>query len=689
MQWLAYILVALVFSLLPLTAKAGEPGLRLYNQELDQYTESPGIASDIHTQINGNLARTNVVQYFFNHTDQWQEGVYTHPLPQDASVDKLVMIVGEKRILGFVAQKDKARKIYETAKNEGKASGLVEQHRPNLFRTSVANIPPQSLVAIEIAYQHGIKIDGREFSMRLPLAVTPRYDQFTADDFLQLASNEASETQMAELAERISLFDFDDGNNPARLNIKLSGGAAIQDLKSTSHKVDVKKTSDKSFEVSTKNRILEGEQDFVLEWSLPETKDPVSFMHQEEIDGYYYAHLVVIPPEDGVINYNPKRQVTLILDTSGSMQGPSIRQAKSAIREALHDLNDNDLFNVIHFNSYTDSLFGDSKPASVDNIKKALRWVNSLSADGGTVMFPALKAAFDERPRKEYLRQIVFVTDGAIGYGSDLGGYIKEHITNERFFAVGIGAAPNADLMETVARQGRGTFTFISDVAQTKAQMGALFAKMKSPALTDIRLILGDENADVVPGNLPDLLSGEPLSVAIKSSKPLDTIGLEALKGGRVWSDLVQISSHDNAEGIGKVYAARKIQDIRLSDPYGNDALKTAAMTDLAIEHQIVSAYTSLVAVDEKRIRPENAPISTKRYHPNLPKGWQLAEYDPRDVARDYFDLKQNGTAMEELKKDINLPQTDTGYVIQLLMGMIMVLLSIMLMMRMNVRIWN
>jgi len=698
MHKLAFAFWVYIMILIPLAAWAGEEAspLRFYDQELKAFIDAPGIATEIRTDVDGVIAKTHVVQYFYNNTDQWQEGVYTYPLPEDASVDRLVMVVDDRRILGFVAEKEKAKKIYETAKQEGKAAGLVEQHRPNIFKTSVANIPPKSLIAIEIGYQHEASIDERTLSLRVPMAITPRFDMFDVKDLLTLAAAESGEAQKGplarELAERIALFDFEDGHNPVHIEFNVDAGFKPDFIASPSHKVQVNSSGEGRFHVSPRENILPGEQDFVLSWDLPKssTQNVLSFMHEERLEGNVYTHLMILPPvQQSLLDSAPKRQVSLIIDTSGSMSGPSIRQAKAALREAVYDLNADDLFNVIEFNSDTKALFDRSLPASPENIKTALRWIEQLEAEGGTVMFPSVEMALGEAVQDGYLRQVVFMTDGAIGYESDLGDYIASHVGEARFYAVGIGAAPNSHLMQMMAESGRGTFTYISDIDETQKKMGALFKKMKSPVVTDLSLdIRGAGTLEMTPTVLPDLMTGEPVSVVIRSKRAIKSARLngQQISGGqpKSWSQDVTLAPQTNAEGISRLYARKKIGEIMASRSGLTSEQKQAQVTSLGVQHQILSAYTSFVAVDEKIIRPKNATLLAKRYNPNLPKGWQLAEYDPRDAARAYDDyLKEHdGQSPEnELKRKINLPQTADGYMVRLVTGLVLMMLAAALMM--------
>ncbi len=686
-----------VFFIQPAFAAEEASPLQFYNAELSQYTDAPGIATEIDVSVNGTIARTRVIQYFANDTQEWQEGKYTYPLPENAAVDKLVMVIGERRIVGFVAHREKARKIYEQAKKEGKATSLVEQRRDNLFHTSVANIPPQSLIAIEIGYQHDIAVDGHDLSLRIPMAVTPRYDEFSPADFITLASAEQGRAA-EEIVERLALMNFSDGANPVALRASLRPGFALGNVTSPSHKINVNE-EDGITEVSTEQRILKGEQDFVLHWS-PQNKDkPLSFIHSEEIDGSVYTHLVVMPPKDAQ-DFAPKktkpRQVSFIIDISGSMGGPSIRQAKAAMIEAVQDLDDDDYFTLTSFESVTEWLFDQPVQATAANRKEALKWIAGLDARGGTVMQPALERALSEDHKSGYLRQIVFMTDGAIGYEGKLASYIQDNVGQARFYAVGIGAAPNAYFMRLVAESGRGTFTFIADVKETEKTMRELFKKMKSPVLTDLALHMPDGiSAETTPAKIPDLMAGEALSVAIKSDRPLYDLTLTGWRGTKSWKQNIDTddAAKEASEGIGRIYARRKIQEIKFSDPAAANPETESRITALGIDHQIMSDYTSFVAVDEKILRPHGEQIVTKRYNPNLPKGWELAAFSPREAARAYDEYLQEQAAKQDesqnnLKHDINLPQTATNWMVRLVLSLMMIGLSLFMQGRALIRRW-
>jgi len=663
--------------------------MRFFDKSQNSYVDARGIASEMEIDVHGNIGRARVIQYFANDTDQWQEGKYTYPLPPDAAVDKLVMMVGPHRILGFVAQREKARHVYEQAKRDGKAASLVEQHRENVFQTSVSNIPPRSLIAIEMAYQFNVSVEQNVFSMRIPMAITPRYDEFMPEEFLTLAAAQGDEDNnkvSRTLIERLVLFDFENGNNPFALRINIDPGFPVGTINSTSHDIVTKTDESGLITISPEQNILQGEQDFVLEWAAQDKAAPITFLHSETIGETVYTHLMVLPPhntKDFIANHNVPRQVSMIIDISGSMAGPSIKQAKAALIEAVEDLEPQDYFSVISFESHTKWLFDHPVPATRDNQKRAIKWIANLEATGGTVMQPAIEKALSEPVIKDRLRQVVFITDGAIGYEGALAAYIRDHVGEARFFAVGIGAAPNSYMMELIARAGRGSATFIGDVKETETKMKDLFAKMKAPVLTDIVLNFPDiMDAEVIPDKIPDLLAGVPVSLAIKSDRPLGALSLEGMRGDRKWSKHIDGNDRRQAQGVGRIFARRKIAEIKFGDPAQNSAQSEAMITMLGIEHQIMSDYTSFVAVDEKSIRSAGEPLVFRRYDPNLPKGWTLADFKPRDAAQAYDQylerLQDNDNSQNHLKHDINLPQTATNWMMQLLIGLALSMAGLM-----------
>ncbi len=267
-------------------------------------------------------------------------------------------------------------------------------------------------------------------------------------------------------------------------------------------------------------------------------------------------------------------------------------------------------------------------PANAENISRAKAFVSALEARGGTEMVPAMKAALTDARETEsnLLRQVVFLTDGAIGNDQQLLDTLAAMRGRSRVFMVGIGSAPNTFLMNRAAEIGRGTFTHIGSVDQVEQRMRALFEKLESPAVTNLAVTFSDAKADITPAVAPDLYRGEPLVMAAKLSALSGNLEIKGRIGDRPWSITLPLANAAEGKGLSKLWARRKIADaevaktLRQATPEETD--KT--ITTLGLDHQLVTRLTSLVAVDKTPSRPEGVRLVKADLPLNLPAGWDF-----------------------------------------------------------------
>src|SRR5437588_8513667 len=282
------------------------------------------------------------------------------------------------------------------------------------------------------------------------------------------------------------------------------------------------------------------------------------------------------------------------------MEGASVQQAKAALLLALDDLKSGDKFNVIDFDSAARPLFGDSKFADAQSIASAKSFVEKITADGGTEMLSALQLAMPDNPRTPSgtVRAVIFMTDGQVSNEQELFTFIHTRLGESRLFTVGIGAAPNSHFMRNAARFGRGTFTYIGDVQQVQERMSELFAKLDAPVMTSISIHSSDAMAESWPERVPDLYRGEPLVVAMRVHDASAKITLHGSIGNEPWSKELTLPAAGGSDGIARLWGREKIESLmdRISngsDPNGVEASVSA----VALEHHLVSQYTSLVAI--------------------------------------------------------------------------------------------
>jgi len=311
---------------------------------------APVLASEAEYQVNGILARARITQHFMNPYDEWQEGIYVFPLPETAAVDTLVMRIGDRVIEGQIKQRKQARLDYEEASAAGHQAALVDQERPNIFTASVANIAPGASISIEIEYQHRVDVYDGEYSLRLPLVVGPRY--VPSKPVLALINNEPGVIQVTvvEDADRITppVRKPSEGLiNPVHLTVTLAPGFPLATIDSSSHKLDIAPHQDGSYTITSAEGIVPADKDFELTWTPELDAAPHVSVFKEQIDGQVYLLGMVTPPSVESDNDMPRvpREVIFVIDTSGSMSGTSMPQAKEALQLALWRLQPQDSFN--------------------------------------------------------------------------------------------------------------------------------------------------------------------------------------------------------------------------------------------------------------------------------------------------------------------------------------------------------
>ncbi len=592
---------------------------------------APLLSQKVAMQVSGIVNRVKVIQRFVNSTESWIEAVYVFPLPDESGVDHMRLRVGERVIEGEIMEKTLAQKTHEKAKREGRKSSLVKQNRPNMFTTKVANIGPGEEVSVEIEYQQIIDYRDNRFSLRFPMVVAPRYiPGKPLQERIQLESSGwALDTdQVPDASEITPPVDLQDSTAiPVELSVDLVSGIPLARVDSLYHKIVSKKIESGHYKIDLTDEVY-ADRDFVLEWEPEDSKQVQAALFSESVGSDQYLLLMLLPPQKEMDDAPIPREVIYILDVSGSMAGASIAQAKSSLSFALESLGDLDTFNLITFNNSVYSLFGRPKPATQKNLQKAQDYITSIKADGGTEMLPALKMALDGVPNHERLRQVIFLTDGAVGNESKLLAMIAERLGDSRLFTVGIGSAPNGYFMTRVARMGRGTFLYIGKQTEVRSKIEQLVKKLQAPAVTDISLNLNGENyeIEVYPSPFPDLYHGEPLILAMKSGWYNSALRISGSGATNPWQTIVDTSTFGNRKGIGALWARKKIRNQMESLSFGADEKEVReTITKTALEHHLVSRYTSLVGVDKQVSRPASEKIKKAPVKTHLPKGWQAS----------------------------------------------------------------
>jgi Ca-activated chloride channel family protein len=586
------------------------------------YVTATLLNTSVNIEVNGLVARVSVMQEFKNDGTEWVEGVYVFPLPDEAAVDHMRLYIGDRFIEAEIREKEQARKEYEQAKQAGKKTSLVEQQRANLFTTSVANIGPGETVIVEIDYLEDIQYEDGMFSLRFPMTLTPRYIPGQALPDRQ-GSGWSPDSTLVDDASLITppMVGASRGHKVS-LQASVNAGMPLEIIASRYHPVHIAETGG-NYRITLAAGRVAMDHDFEMLWRPVPSSAPRAMVFAETIGGEPHYLLMVMPPDTGeMAAARMPREMIFIIDTSGSMHGVSIEQAKQALRRALDGLQPGDTFNVVEFNSYPNALFANSVPADASTLGTARNFVQRLQANGGTEMHSALELALRQPPSESYLRQVIFITDGAVGNEEGLFELIGARLGSARLFTVGIGSAPNSWFMRKAAEAGRGTFTTISALHEVGEKMDRLFRKLEHPQVTNIDLQWpGGTMIDSYPSVVPDLYLGEPVTVRARASGPFrpgDTLRIAGDSMGGAWAHDIELNVPAQSPGVGALWARARIADLLDKKRRGANADETrAAIVETALAHHLVSRHTSLVAVDKTPVRPAGDPLSSEQV-PNL-----------------------------------------------------------------------
>lgn len=586
------------------------------------YRVATRLNTDVDMTISGLVARVRVRQEFENTGSDWAEGIYVFPLPDKAAVDRMRLFIGERFIEGEIREKEQAKKEYEQAKAEGKKASLVEQQRPNMFTTSVANVAPGERVVVEIEYLEDLRYDRGLFSLRFPLTLTPRYMPGSPLPDRQGSGWSADTTEVVDASLISPPMVSASHAHRASIRVDLDAGLPLERITSRYHAVDVVETGGQ-YVIELAGNTVPMDHDFELVWKPVAAAEPEALAFAENIDGEPYFLLMVMPPAaDVAAERTLPREMIFIIDTSGSMHGTSIAQARKALMRALRRLKPGDRFNVIEFNSYPNALFGRTVPVESRTLADAERFVGRLKANGGTEMRTALELAFGDPPTESHLRQIVFITDGAVGNEDALFKLIEQRLGSGRLFTVGIGSAPNSWFMRKAAEAGRGTYTMISALKEVGEKMDRLFTKLEQPQVTNIDVAWpGGVSVDVHPQSSPDLYVDEPVTIKARISGPLGDGAAVTISGntpGGAWSRQLTLSGRPASAGVAALWARARIADLIDSGRRnGNPETLRASVVSTALKHHLVSKYTSLIAVDKTPARTAGEQMRSDKV-PNL-----------------------------------------------------------------------
>ncbi|MDO6546754.1 marine proteobacterial sortase target protein [Pseudoalteromonas carrageenovora] len=586
---------------------AQSPKLELFDSGGAPLAPAIILKSDANMTLTGLINHVVVKQTYQNENPFAVNARYVFPLPDESAVHAMTMRIGERVIKGQIDKKVEAEKKYHAAKKAGKQAALVRQQRANMFITNVVNIGPGEQVVVELEYQEIIDYSRGTFAIRFPTTITPRYHAISGEveqsNTERTAFNSAPNGWLSPVysIQSAAQSHGDTPNSKFSLNINIDVGLELVDINSKFHNVDIHNPAFGQYTVAL-NEQNAINRDFVLEFKpLQKESAQAAFFTQQFENGDRYGLAMLMPPGDHFVQTQRlPREMVFVVDTSGSMHGQSMEQAKKALFYALSLLDSDDSFNIIGFDNVVTPMSDKPLIASDFNLRRAERFIYSLEADGGTEIQGALNAVLDGSSFEGFVRQVVFLTDGSVSNEDALFKNIQRKLGDSRLFTVGIGSAPNSFFMRRAADIGKGSFTFIGSKNEVQPKMQQLFDKLAHPAITN--LALSDESGnslDFWPSPLPDLYFGEPIMVAIKLDKTNNVVIAGQTAQGPL-SIKLSAQNSANAKGIDKLWARQKIKSLLL---YNEQNEVKDEVQSLALAHQLLSPFTAFIAIEHTQIK--------------------------------------------------------------------------------------
>jgi len=557
--------------------------------------------TDVKGQISGYIATVHVVQQFHNPYDEKIEAVYVFPLPQNAAVNEFVMVIGERRIRGIIREREEAEQIYREARRQGHVASLLTQERPNIFTQKVANIEPGNAIDVDIKYFNTLAYVDGWYEFVFPMVVGPRFNPAGSTKGVGAVarggtgrSGQRSEVQYLKPHER--------SGHDIALALEIDAGVAIEEIECPTHAISNSTESPEKRHVRLSPHDSIPNKDFVLRYKVAGKTVKSALVTHHDRRGDFFT-LMVYPPDDLKTLKRAPMEMVFVLDCSGSMSGEPMAKAKDAIKRALRKLGPDDTFQVIRFSQRASQFGPRPVPATPANVRKALRYVDKLRGEGGTMMIEGVKAALDFPHDERRFRFVSFMTDGYIGNEAQILEAVHDRLGASRIFSFGIGSSVNRYLLDRMAKLGKGAVAYIGPGESSSEIVDAFYDRICHPALTDVSIDWGAlQVEDVYPARLPDLFVGRPLIVTGRFRNAQDTTIRIAGRVGQYERELNIPVTFDETStthpGIACVWARKKIEQLASRATYDHSKKFARQIKRTALEFSLMSAYTAFVAVD-------------------------------------------------------------------------------------------
>lgn len=545
----------------------------------------------VEVKIEGQRAVTRVEQEFLNPNNATLEGDYVFPLPKEAHIDRFTMKIGDRDMEAELLDAAKARAIYEEIVRSQRDPALLEYSGRGAFRVRIFPIEPHSRKKVSLTYSELLKADSGLVGYTYPLNT----EKFSARPL-----------------EKVSV------------KVEIVQDSPIKALYSPTHEVEIRRDGEKRAVVGFEVSQARPDKDFQVLFSTSAAEMGVHLItHTRPGEDGWFLLLAAPGPDSGRTGKRHPKDVVFVLDTSGSMAGKKLDQAKKALTFCVENLQDEDRFEIVRFSTEAEPLFAGLKPSGAKERTQARDWIDKLRPIGGTAIDSALSEALKLRPSNpERPFFVIFLTDGQPTVGETnedkiLANVVRSEGGASRIFCFGIGTDVNTHLLDKIVERTRAASQFVLPDEDLELKVSSFFTKIKEPALTDVRVSFpeGIRMEKALPNPLPDLFRGEQIVLTGRyRGSGEGEIVLEGRAGGEVRriAHRVQFPAHNPGnEFVAQLWAMRRVgwllDEIRLR---GENREVRDEVASLARQFGIVTPFTSLLIVEDEARR--NVPLSMR-----------------------------------------------------------------------------
>ena len=620
--WIFILICMLAFVPPPLPAADEDAADRTLSPYFFVHSDDPSVDklplkdTQVEIAVAGVIADVKVTQRYRNDGTRPIEAEYVFPGSTRAAVYGLTMTIGERRVVAQIKEKEQARAQYQAAKTAGKSAALLEQHRPNVFKMNVANILPGDEIAVELHYTELIVPTDSIYEFVFPTVAGPRY---TTDRVAGTAPLDRWQSNPHLHAGVQPPGSF-------KLTATVNSGISLKEVGSPSHTVQVRFDGAQQAQIELpREGGNEANRDFILRYRLAGASIESGILLFEGARENYFLAMIE-PPQRVTPAQIPARDYVFIVDVSGSMHGFPLNITKQLMRNLLTRLRPTDTFNVLLFAGSSLVLADAPLPATAENVRRGVEFIDSQQGGGGTELLPALRRALALPGTDASARSIVIATDGYVTVETEAFDVIRESLGQANLFAFGIGSSVNRFLIEGMARAGQGEPFVVTHDAEAEERAEALRRYIEAPVLTKARLsATGFEIYDREPAGIPDVLAQRPVIVFGKWRGPRrGQLTLRGVAGDGPFErsfELSKVRPDANNEALKYLWARARIARLDDYQKLAHDADRVKEITQLGLEYHLLTAYTSFIAVDEVVRNEKPADTQTVRQPLPMPQG--------------------------------------------------------------------